>query len=232
MQAKDVMTREVVTVAPETKVQEVARLLLERRISAVPVIDAEGGLAGIVSEGDLMRRAEGDTTRPESWWLALASAPRDAALDYIKTHGGHARDVMTREPVTVEEDTPVWKIARLLEKHRIKRVPVLRDGKMVGVVSRADLLRGLAAQREAPAPSADDRSLKAAVEQALRDVGVGTQFVTVVVSDGVVDLWGAVDSDAEKQALGIAAENVPGVREVRNEIGVMPPNVRSVLWAE
>ena len=134
MQAKDVMTRDVTTVSPEATVREIAQLLLERRISAVPVVNAESELLGIVSEGDLIRRPEGGTTRPASWWLSLLTTPEDSALDYVKTHGGHARDVMTRKLVTVDEDTPLWEVARTLEKHHVKRVPVLKGGKLVGIV--------------------------------------------------------------------------------------------------
>ena len=232
MQAKDVMTRDVTTVAPEATVQEIAKLLLERRISAVPVVNAENELLGVVSEGDLIRRPESGTTRPASWWLSLLTTPEDSALDYVKTHGGHARDVMTQKLITVDEETPLWEVARTLEKHHVKRVPVLKDGKLVGIVSRADLLRALAAQQAAPAASADDRALKSAVEQAFRDAELEGQFVSVVVSGGVVHLWGAAESDAEKQALRVAAENVAGVKQVRDDIGVLPARVSSVFWAE
>ncbi len=158
MQAKDVMTSPVVTVGPDASVTDVARLLLERHISAAPVVDGSGTLLGVVSEGDLMRRPEAGTERRPSWWLTLISEPQDEAREYLKSHGLHARDVMTRHVLTVEEDASLQDIATLLEKHRIKRVPVMRAGKVVGIVSRANLLQALVAQSRPPAPQADDRA--------------------------------------------------------------------------
>lgn len=229
MQARDVMTSMVVTVLPETPVREVARLLLEKRISAVPVTDLSGTLLGIVSEGDLMRRPECGTERPRSWWLSLLSSPEDAALDYVKSHGLRAGDVMTRELVTVEPDTPLEEVAHLLERHRIKRVPVLKAGRLVGILSRADLLRGLAARREVPPPDADDRAIRRAVEARLREAGVQPTFVSVVVTNGVVHLWGALPSESERRAAQVAAEQVPGIRAVRCEIGLLPDRLRTAL---
>ena len=227
MQAKDIMTTSVVTVSPDTTVPEIAKLLLERRISAVPVIGEAGQLLGMVSEGDLMRRSENETERHRSWWLGLLDAPEQTAFDYIKSHGRHASDVMTRDIVTVGEDAMLEEIADQLEKHRIKRMPVLRDGKMLGIVSRADLLHGLVARRAAPASTAKDSEIRATAQAALEEAGVRSTFVTVVVADGVVQLWGAVDSNAEKQAARVAAEGVPGVKGVDNKIAVLPPNVRA-----
>ena len=146
MKAKDVMTTEVVYADPETSVRAIAQTLLKRRISAVPVIDDGGRVIGIVSEGDLMRRPESETDRPRSWWLKLLETPEDRASQYLKSHGLTARDVMTREPITVTEDTPLEEIAIVLERRAIKRVPVLRNGKLVGIVTRADLLHGLVAR--------------------------------------------------------------------------------------
>ncbi len=232
MLAKDIMTTATTTVPPEMSVRDVAKLLLEKRISAVPVVDSDGALVGIVSEGDLIRRKETGTARPHSWWLSLLSTSQDAAHEYVKAHGGEARDVMTTDVVTVSEDTSVEEVARTLESHRIKRVPVLDDGRLVGIVSRADLIRGLATWQAVPSGSVDDRELKAAVEAAIREADVGADFVSAVVSEGIVSLWGAVESDAEKRAVGVAAENVPGVKGVRNQVSLLPDNVRAVLWAE
>jgi len=153
MRAKDVMTTEVVYAGPETDVRTIVQELLKRRISAVPVVDDGGRVIGIVSEGDLMRRAESDTEHHRSWWLQLLQDPEDRASEYLKTHGLKARDVMTRNPVTVSEDTSLDEIATLLERNGIKRVPVLRNGKLVGIVSRADLLHGLVARASQEAKS-------------------------------------------------------------------------------
>ncbi len=146
MRAKDVMTSPIVTVGPEATVQEIAKLLIERQVSGMPVLDQGGRVVGIVSEGDLMRRVEHADERHRSWWLKLFSDEITEATEYVKTHGRRAAEVMTRDVVTVDEDTPLHEIAALLEERRIKRVPVVRDGRLVGIVSRANLLHGLAAR--------------------------------------------------------------------------------------
>jgi len=231
MQAKDVMTRNVVTVTEDTAVTEIARQLIARGISAVPVVDAAGKIAGIVSEGDLMRRDETGTAPTRSWWLSLFEAPQERATAYVKAHGRTAGDVMTRNVVTVSEDASLAEIAALLEKRRIKRVPVVRDGKPVGIVSRANLLHGLASAKPASATSADDAAIRQAVTAAFKESGVDQVFVNTVVADGVVNIWGEVDSAAEVKALTIAAEGVPGVKQVVNHVTVMKPNMRSMTWA-
>jgi CBS domain-containing protein len=221
MQVKDVMTTSVAAVPPHMAVEDVAAFLLERRISAAPVVDDDGRLLGIVSEGDLLRRPETGTERPRSWWLSLFASSTEAAADYIKTHGRRAIDVRTGDVVTVGEDTPLSEVAGLLERNRIKRLPVVRDGRLVGIISRADLLRALAAARPAPAPpsAADDRAIRDQLMAHLRKVGLPhLHLVNVVVSDGVVHLWGLVDSEVEGKALRIAAEEVPGVRAVESHL--------------
>ena len=229
MRAKDVMTVGVITVAPETAIEEVASQLLENGISAVPVVDGEDRLLGIVSEGDLMRRAESGTERRPSWWLHLFSSSQEHARDYVKSHGRHAQDVMTRSVVSVGEDAPLDEIAATLEKHRIKRVPVVTDGKVVGIVSRANLLHGLVATKPAPARSGDDATVRNAVLQAVKDAGVRTSFVNVIVSDGITHLWGAVESKAEKDALCVATENTAGVQGVEDHVNILPTVVRASL---
>jgi CBS domain-containing protein len=217
MHAKDIMTTPVISVAPETGVSDVARLLLERHISAVPVIDTDGRLVGMVSEGDLLRRAEDGSHRHGSWWLRLFSGSGENAADYVKTHGRSAADVMTRDVVTVAKDTSAGDVAHLLETKRIKRVPVLRDGKVVGIVSRADLLRGLAARRDAPTATAsiEDETIR---KQILEEIEAGdwapTYGVSVIVVEGIVQIWGFVDSQEQREALRVASVNVPGVKGV------------------
>jgi CBS domain-containing protein len=231
MIAKDVMTAPVVTVYADTPVRRIAEVLLAHRISAVPVVDARGAIVGIVSEGDLMRRAETGTERHRSWWLRLVSGPDDLARDYVKAHGRGAADVMTRDVITVAEDSPVSAIACLLEERRIKRVPVVRDGRLVGIVSRADLLRGLATQPAPPEPSVsmDDRAIRDRLMRTLGEVGwTRPEFVKVIVTDGVVHLWGLVSSKEQRRALVVAAGNVPGARGVEDHMTLMPPT----LWAE
>ena len=142
MLAKDVMTTAVLTVTPETDVGEIAGLMLDSHISAVPVIDADGSLVGIVSEGDLIHRAESETRRRPSWWLRLLATPEEPAERYLREFGRRARDVMTKDVISVTPDTPLTEIAAMLEKYHIKRVTVLEGGKLVGIVSRANLRRG------------------------------------------------------------------------------------------
>ena len=231
MQAKDVMTPDVVSVLPETAVREIARTMLARRISAVPVVDKDGKLAGIVSEGDLMRRAESGTERTRSWWLRLLGDEKEEARDYVKAHGRHARDVMTVEVVTVVEDTPIGEIAGILERERIKRVPVLRGGKVVGIVSRANLLHGLAAYRPRAAAPKSDQALRQAVIDAIAGIGIGHHFINVVVSGGAVQLWGTVWSEDERRAVGVAVESVPGVKGIDNHVAVLPAVIGGLGWA-
>lgn len=225
MLARDVMTSPVATVPPDMPVVEVAQFLLERRISAAPVVDDDGRLLGIVSEGDLLHRPETGTLRRRSWWLSLLTSPEEQASEYIKTHGRRAADVMTREVVTVHEDTPLDEVAELLEKRRIKRVPVVRGGELVGIVSRADILRALASGREFSigVPSADDRTIRQQLLDHLAREGLPhTSLVNVVVTDGVVHLWGIVETDEERQAMRVAAETIPGVRAVENHLVTRP----------
>ncbi len=225
MLARDVMTTAVATVSPDTPVPEIATLLLDRHISAVPVVDTDNQILGIVSEGDLIHRAESDTERRRSWWLDLLTGAEERAREYVRTHGRRAADVMTRDVVTVGEDAALGEVAELLERRRIKRVPVVRDGRLVGIISRADLLRGLAAGRAtAQAPvTADDRAIR---EQLLRELDaqglVPTRHVSVVVTDGVVHLWGLVDSPEQARAVRIAAETIPGVRAVEDHLVILP----------
>jgi CBS-domain-containing membrane protein len=162
----------------------------------------------------------------------LLAGAEETAQAYVRAHGKHAADVMTRRVITVDEGTPIQEVAETLEKHRIKRVPVMSGQKLVGIISRANLLRGLAARQIAPTSLADDRQIKAAVEESLSEAGVRSIFLNVVVSGGVVNLWGMVETAEEKNATRVAAEAVPGVKEVRENIGVIPPSVRAVMWAD
>lgn len=220
MQAKDVMTRDVCTVTPDTRVADIARLLLARRISAVPVVDAKGALAGIVSEGDLLRRAETGTEKRRSWWLELLVENRELAQEYVKTHGLTAKDVMTAPVVTVGEDTALADIASVLERNRIKRVPVVAGGKLVGIVSRSNLLQALAvAGTPAARAPADDRALREAVLAAFkRQSWTPDLTVNVTVQDGQVNLYGLVASEEERRAMRVAAEEVAGVGRVADQL--------------
>jgi CBS domain-containing protein len=221
MKARDVMTPKVVTVPVDAPVPEIAALLLERRISAVAVVDDAGRAVGVVSEGDLIRRPELGTDRPRSRWLRFLLAPDDAAHDFVKTHGLRARDVQSGPAVGVSPDAPLADIVDVMGRRRIKRVLVLEDGRPVGIVTRTDLLRALHAREVLPvAPvSPDDRAIRDAILQTLRDEDWAvTAMVNVQVSDGRVHLWGAVDSDEQRRAIRLAVDRVPGVRTVEEHL--------------
>ena len=203
--------------------EQVAQLLLSRNISGVPVVDAEDRLIGLVSEGDLLRRHEGGTERPRSWWLNLLAGLEERARDFVKTHGRRAEDVMTREAMTVTRDTPVGEIARILERRHIKRVPVVEDGKIVGIVSRATHK-----ERISVTPSPDDRAIREQVRAPVKRADWITHgSFNVMVSDGVVELWGWVDSKHERKALMTAVGELDGVQEIVDHLGSVAPYLRS-----
>ena len=227
------MTVNVVTVEPSATVRDIATLLLERNISAVPVVDSEGKILGIVSEGDLMRRPEADTEqRKRSWWLGFVTGSAESAGEYAKTHGHRASDVMTRNVVVIEEDVPVSEIAQTLEEKHIKRVPVVQDGRLVGIVSRANLLRALATRKDEPlaAVSESDQAIQERLRETLRaERWANLTFVNATVTDGVVHLWGMVESAEQAKALRIAAESIPGVNGVEDHVR---PSIPQLYWAE
>jgi CBS-domain-containing membrane protein len=232
MQAKDIMTSPVITVTPDSDIRETAQRLLEHRISAVPVVDKAGRLVGIISESDLMRREDAGTGRQASWWLSLFSDPERQMRAYVKSHSLRVADVMTANVVTVEEDTPVDEVADLLGRKGIKRVPVMRNGGVVGIVSRADLLRGLIARRASREASADDRAIKAAVLKGFAEAGVNERLLNVVVSGGTVHIWGVAESEKERDAIRVAAESAPGVGSVQCNVDAIPDSARKVLWPD
>ncbi len=232
MQAKDVMTSRVVSVTPNATVREIVALMLARRISAVPVLEGDGKLVGIVSEGDLVRRPESGTERQPSWWLSLLGGGEQTALEYAKSHGKRAADVMTRAVVAVDESTELSAIATLLEKHHVKRVPVVRDGQVVGIVSRANLLQGLAACQPTPPTNTDDEGIREQVLDEVRRAGVDTVFVNAVVNDDTVQLWGGVTSVAQRDAARIAAQAIAGERAVDNNLAVFPPMLQAAMGGE
>lgn len=216
MHARDVMTPNVISVKPSATIRDVAGLFLQHRISGAPVIDEGGKLVGIVSEGDLIRRAElGKEKQHRSWWLGLLSA--DArAQEYVKSHGHQVSDVMTRDVASVDEQTPLGDVAGLLESRGIKRVPVLRAGKVVGVISRANLVQALASSLPQPAVDefVSDHEIRERLLAELAGQPWGFAGRGVIVRDGVVHLWGVFSSQASVDAVRVAAEGIPGVKRV------------------
>jgi CBS domain-containing protein len=224
MKARDVMVSPVVTVKPSASVKEVAKLLLERRISAVPVVDDQGKVVGIVSEGDLLHRAEAGTERQRSWWLLGMTGEEALAAEYVKAHARKVADVMTSPVATATPDTPLHEVATLMERNAIKRVPIVKDGQLVGIVSRANLVQAVASARESlleiPLSDANirDKLLAHLQEQAW----ARPWLLNVLVNDGNVDLWGVARSDAERTAIRVAAESLPGVRAVKDNLVIRP----------
>jgi CBS domain-containing protein len=224
MKAADVMVANVITVGPDASVQDVAQILLNARISGVPVVGPNAELIGIVSEGDLMRRVEAGTGRRRPWWLALLTGKEVLAAEFIKEHSRKVADVMSREVITAAPETPLSEIANLLEKNAIKRVPIVDKGKLVGIVSRANLLQALATlSGAAAATQADDAEIREKVLTQLNaESWMRTLLVNVIVQEGTVELWGIVDSALEKKAVRVAAEVIPGVRAVNDNLVIRP----------
>tara|TARA_R110002073_G_scaffold239496_1_gene401158 strand:- start:5 stop:697 length:693 start_codon:yes stop_codon:yes gene_type:complete len=224
MQAQDIMTRTVVSAPAEATVEDVTALMIENHISAVPIVDENGGILGLVSEGDLMRRVEGSQKGAKSWWLSFFTGSSETATDFVALRSRRAKDIMTRDVHTVAPDTPAGDIARLLEKKRIKRVPVVSDGKVVGIVARANLLHALAS---APVITVDtlssDRERREIVEAALARVpGLNPVHLNVVVEGGRVNVWGLAGSDAIENAARVALDNIEGLGPVSVNLGRVP----------
>ncbi|MEM1049417.1 MAG: CBS domain-containing protein [Pseudomonadota bacterium] len=215
MNAHDIMTAPAITTGPDTPLTGIVTLMLEHHISAVPIVDAEGFLIGIVSEGDLMRRKYAGVPRQKSWWLEALGGPAEPAEDLVTAHDSTARDVMTTDVHAINETALLPSIAGLLERYRIKRVPVLADGKVVGIVSRANLLQALSLDPvgSAPHPDASDRDLRRTVFDALAPLK-GTAHLNLIVRAGTVTLWGEAQSAGQRQALVDAAGSVTGVAKV------------------
>ncbi len=221
MKAADVMVTDVISVRPDTPVSKIAEVLLANHISAVPVVNDKNALVGIVSEGDLIHRVEAGTERRRSWWLELLTGKEVLAYEFVKSHARKAIDVMTRPVVSVNAETPLGEIASLLEKHRIKRVPVVNNGKVVGIVSRANLIQALVSRAKAAEISVDDQSLHGKILGELRSKSwADPSTINIVVNNGAVELWGIVNSETEKDAIRVAVEVTPGVRQVSNRLVV------------
>jgi CBS domain-containing protein len=223
LRARDLMTPDVLTVPPETPVGAVARLLAERGISAVPVVEADGALRGIVTEADLIRRLAGEEDEPPGWLARLFADPEKLADRYARTHGLTAEEVMTTPVVTVAPDETAQRIAHLMEERGIRRVVVTEGGRLRGIVSRADLLRALVAPPPEAAGELSDERIRRAVLAAMRkEPWVDTFYTMVEVKDGVVTFHGFRRSEAVQRALRVLAENVPGVRKVVDQTRPVP----------
>ncbi|MGB8481114.1 MAG: CBS domain-containing protein [Acidobacteriaceae bacterium] len=224
MKAMDVMVRDVITVSPGDDVADAVQLLADYDVSALPVVDDDQNVVGIISEADLLHREEIGTEKRRPWWLEAVTPASSLAGEFAKSHGRRVEEVMSTNIIAASEDTPLGEIATLLERHRIKRVPILRSGKLVGIVSRGNLIQALASsQAQAGAAVASgtdsDRKIRREVldrlgEQDWTDFGERN----VIVSDGIVHLWGLVGTSEEHKALLALAEGVPGVVDVSDEM--------------
>lgn len=225
MNVADVMTANVLSVPPDASVATAAQLMLQKRISGVPVIDAGGNLVGIVSEGDFLRRAETGTGRRRPRWTEFFIGSGRLADEYVRLSGRKVRDVMTHEVRTVPPDAPLEEVVRLMERHNIKRVPVVDNGKVIGIVTRANLLHAVASFAEDIAPlSAEDAAIRSRLLATLKDQPwAPVTAIDVTVRNGIVALSGIITDERQRQALRVAAENIPGVKNVEDNIVWVEP---------
>lgn len=225
MKVSDVLSRRVVSIEPQASVLEAVRLMLQNHISGLPVIDAKGRLVGMLTEGDLLRRAETGTQRQRKRWVEFLLGPGRMAEDYIHTHARRVEEVMTADPVTVGENAPLDEVVRLMEERAIKRLPVTHGGKVVGIVARADLLHALASVgKVAPASAATDGAIR---DRILADIDqqkwLAPNIVNVTVRNGNVELWGTITDEKQRQALTVLVENVPGVKSIADHLAWVEP---------
>ena len=219
MRAHQIMTRPVITVTPETTIFEAANTMLQRHVSGLPVVSATGKLVGIISEGDFLRRNEIGTQRQRGRFLKFILGSGKEATDFVREHGGKVGEIMTPEPFTINEDTDLEEIVELMEKNKVKRLPVLRGDKLVGIVSRSNLLQAVASlARQIPDPTADDDHIRNRIIDALEKKDWCPFGLSVMVRDGVAHLSGVITEERSRTATIVAAENVAGVKKVHDHL--------------
>jgi CBS domain-containing protein len=231
MKAKEIMTARVVSVAPDATVLQAARVMLQHHISGLPVVDAAGALVGILSEGDFLRRRETATARRRSRWLEFLMGPGKLAEEYAHSHGKKVSEVMTTDVHTVDEDADLEAVVELMERYRIKRVPVVRGGRMSGIITRSNLMHAMVsmARSEPAAPAGDTEIRDRLLAEIEAQRWAPAALINVVVRDGVVELWGAVTDERQRSALKVAAENVPGVKGVNDHLVWIEPTSGMVI---
>src|SRR5580692_3636055 len=219
MRAHQIMTRPVITITPETPIVEAANTMLQRHVSGLPVVDATGKLVGIISEGDFIRRSEIGTQRRRGRFLKFILGPGKEATDFVHEHGGKIGEIMTLEPLTIGEDTDLEEIVELMEKNNIKRLPVMRGDKLVGIVSRSNLLQAVASlARQIPDPTADDDHIRNRIIDAIEKNNWCPFGLGVMVRDGIVHLSGVITDERARQATIVAAEGISGVTKVHDHL--------------
>jgi len=232
MRAADVMTAPVISVTPDTRTRDAIELMLTHHLSGLPVLDDDGKLVGIVSEGDFVRRSELGTEKHRSRFIAFILGPGRGAHDYTKSHARFIRGVMTEEVIAVTEDATLEEIVSLMEKHSIKRVPVMRGEEVVGMLSRSDLLRALVAASRRRDEATDDRAIKARILAELaHEEWAPSSCIGVEVKDGIVDITGTIFDARQRLALKVAVENTPGVKAVHDRLVWIDPGSGLVIDA-
>lgn len=232
MKASDVMTTKVISIRPDATLSEMIKRMLDHRISGLPVIAEDGTLVGVVTEGDCLRRAETGTEVKRSFWRDLLTGSETLANEYIRTHGRKVSEVMTRDPISVSPDTDLSEVIHIMEKNRIKRVPVVKDGTVVGILSRANLLQTLSGLVRNTSLNDSDADIRKGVIAALGTLPwAANEFLNVTVKDGVVDLWGCYTAYRQDEAAVVATENVPGVKQVRNHLSWVDPMSGTVVYS-
>jgi len=225
MKAKDVMTHCVISITPESSILQAIGRMISHEVSGMPVVDAEGHLLGMITEGDFLRRAETGTEAPRRRWVQMLVGAGSDAEEYSRTHGRAVRDVMSSNVITVEQDASLDEVVQLMEEHAIKRLPVMAGGRIVGIISRADLMSAVAQRFSEPKPGgASDHSIRAKVMTEMkRQTWAPLHSVKVLVRDGVVDLQGVIYDERQRRALHVLVQNVDGVKELRDRLTYVEP---------
>lgn len=230
MNAADLMTPTVIAIRPEAPLSQAVRLMIDNRVSGLPVLDEAGQPVGMLTEGDLLCRAETGTEGKRPGWFGVIFTPGRLAGDYVLTHGRQVADVMTPDVISVEETTPIEDVVELMRRRRVKRVPVTRGGIVVGILSRADMLHALAKRLDAPPQEAGDATIRDTILAELaRQPWAPRRTVTIDVQDGVVQIDGVVFDVRERDAFRVAAENAPGVKRVENRLVCVEPNTGTLM---
>ena len=231
MKASDVMTRTVITVDEQAPIAEALQLMLGKAISGLPVVNCDNQLVGIITEGDLLRRAELATERHISRWKNLLFGPWYSAEEYVRTHARSVGSIMTRETLCIAEDTPLSMIVSMMEQGHVKRLPVIKDGKVIGIVSRRDILQPLSSiVGDRLAGSATDANILQQIERDLAAQPWSPRHsISVTVKDGVVALSGTVSGFEQREALQILIEDIPGVRQIRDQLLVVDPYLGTAI---
>lgn len=224
MRAHQIMTKDVITVGPHTAVVDAAKIMLRCHVSGLPVVDEQGKLLGLVSEGDFLRRSEIGTGRKRPRLLEILAGPARLADDFVQEHGREVTDVMTHDVVTVGEDAPLDEVVRQMESNAVNRLPVMRGESLVGIITRSNILRAIAGlAREIPDPTADDDHIRDRITRTVNAASWRPLGFQVLVHDGVVHLHGVVASEEARQATIVAARSASGVRRVYDHLGLLDP---------